>query len=145
MTHRQGADLIDRLVGAWNAHDAAGVAACYAPDAVSRDITLTEALHGRAAIRNAAEAYLEAFPDLRLRATRVACDGDLVCEEWRASGTHLGDLVGLAATGYPATMAGCNIIRLDANGEIASETTYTDAAGLYRQLHALPQLARAAG
>lgn len=144
MTHRQCADLIDRLVGAWNAHDPDGIAACYAPDAVSRDITLTEALHGRAAIRNAAEAYLRAFPDLRLRATRVACEGDLVCEEWRAQGTHLGDLVGLPPTGYPATMAGCNVIRLDANGEIASETTYTDAAGLYRQLHALPQLAHAA-
>ncbi|MBJ7330089.1 MAG: ester cyclase [Solirubrobacteraceae bacterium] len=145
MTHQQCADLIDRLTGAWNAHDPEGVADCYAPDAVSRDITLTEALHGRAAIRNAAEAYLRAFPDLTVRATRMACEGDLICEEWRAQGTHMGDLVGLAPTGYHADMAGCNVIRLDANGQIASETTYTDAAGLYRQLHALPQLAHAAG
>lgn len=145
MTHQQCADLIDRLTGAWNAHDPDGVAACYAPDAVSRDITLTEALHGRTAIRNAAETYMQAFPDLRVRATRIVCEGDLICEEWRSDGTHLGDLIGLAATGYPANMAGCNVIRLDANGEIASETTYTDAAGLYRQLHALPQLASAAG
>ena len=79
------------------------------------------------------------------RMPNALAEGDLICEEWRSDGTHLGDLIGLAATGYPANMAGCNVIRLDANGEIASETTYTDAAGLYRQLHALPQLASAAG
>lgn len=145
MRRVQASDLIERLTDAWNRHDPDAVAACYAPDVVSRDITLTESLRGRQAIRNAAAMYMRAFPDIRFEIRRVACEGDLVCEEWRATGTHEGDLMGLKATGKKGTTLGCNVIALGDDGLIHSETTYWDAAGLYRQLGALPELAHAAG
>jgi steroid delta-isomerase-like uncharacterized protein len=135
--------LIARLTDAWNSHDADAVAACYAPDAVSRDVTLTEALHGRIAIRNAADMYMHAFPDIRFESVRVFGEGDVLCEEFRVSGTHRGDLMGLAATGRRAESIGCNVMQIDGDGLIRSETTYWDAAGLYRQLGALPELAQA--
>ena len=144
MSHHQGDELLERLTEAWNAHDPDGVAECYAPDAVSRDVTLGEALHGRGAIRNAAEMYMHAFPDIRFEIMRVFGSADSVCEEWRATGTHHGNLMGLPATGRPATSIGCNVIQLGTDGRIHSETTYWDAAGLYRQLGALPELAHAA-
>jgi steroid delta-isomerase-like uncharacterized protein len=137
-------ELVERLVESWNLHDPDAVAQCYAPDAVSRDITLSEPLRGRGAIRNAAAMYMTAFPDIHFDIRRIACDGDLICEEWRATGTHEGDLMGLQPTGRKGSTLGCNVIQVRDDGLIRSETTYWDAAGLYRQLGALGQLARAA-
>jgi len=136
--------IIERLVASWNTHDPDGVADCYGADAVSRDITLSEPLRGRDAIRNAAAMYMEAFPDMHFDIRRVTCEGDVICEEWRATGTQEGDLMGLPPTGRKGASLGCNVIQVDEDGLIASETTYWDAAGLYRQLGALPELARAA-
>ena len=137
-------ELVERLVESWNLHDPDAVAQCYALDAVSRDITLSEPLRGRAAIRNAAAMYMRAFPDIHFDIRRVACDGDLICEEWRATGTHEGDLMGLQPTLRKGSTLGCNVFQVRDDGLIQSETTYWDAAGLYRQLGALGQLARAA-
>jgi steroid delta-isomerase-like uncharacterized protein len=144
MSHHRAGDLLEQLTEAWNDHDAEAVAACYAPDAVSRDVTLGDALHGRTAIRNAADMYMHAFPDIRFEIMRVFESGEHVCEEWRATGTHRGDLMGLHATERSATSMGCNVMQLGAEGLIHSETTYWDAASLYRQLGALPELAHAA-
>jgi steroid delta-isomerase-like uncharacterized protein len=137
-------EVVERLVESWNRHDPDSVARCYAPDAVSRDITLNEPLRGRDAIRNAAAMYMSAFPDIHLDIRRVACDGDVICEEWRATGTHDGDLMGLQPTHRKGSTLGCNVIQVRDDGLIHSETTYWDAAGLYRQLGALRDLARAA-
>jgi steroid delta-isomerase-like uncharacterized protein len=144
MRRAEMTDLVERLTEAWNRHDPDAVAECYSPDAVSRDSTLSEPLHGRQAIRNAAAMYMAAFPDIRFEIRRVACDGDVMCEEWRATGTHEGDLMGLRPTRRRTTVDGCNVMTLDAQGLVHSETTYWDAAGLYRQLGALPDLAHAA-
>ena len=138
-------ELVERLVEAWNAHDPDAVAHCYSIDAVSRDITLTEPLHGREAIRNAAAMYMRAFPDMHFEIRRMVCGPDTVCEEWSVIGTHDGDLMGLEPTHRQGMTLGCNVIQVGDDGLIYSETTYWDAAGLYRQLGALPELARAAG
>jgi uncharacterized protein (TIGR02246 family) len=78
MLRTQHIEVVERLTDAWNSHDPDAVAACYARDAVSQDVTITEALHGRTAIRNAAAMYMRAFPDIRFEIRRVACDGDVV-------------------------------------------------------------------
>ena len=137
-------EVAERLVESWNLHDPDAVARCYATDAVSRDITVSEPLRGRDAIRNAAAMYMRAFPDIHLDIRRIACEGNVLCEEWRATGTHEGDLMGLQPTGRKGTTLGCNVIQVSDDGLIHSETTYWDAAGLYRQLGALGALARAA-
>ena len=49
---------LDRETEAWNAHDADGVAACYAEDAVLYDVGLPDAVQGRAAIRDSVAGYL---------------------------------------------------------------------------------------
>jgi steroid delta-isomerase-like uncharacterized protein len=145
MNRTEMKELVERLVDSWNAHDPEAVASRYSPDAVSRDVTLMEPLHGRDAIRNAAAMYMKAFPDIRFEIRRIGCDGDVIVEEWQAVGTHEGDLMGLPPTHRSGTTLGCNVIQVGSDGLIHSETTYWDAAGLYRQLGALPDLARAAG
>lgn len=137
-------ELVQRLLSAWNAHDPDAIAACYAADAITRDVTFREATTGRAAIRATAAMYLRAFPDIRFELRRVVGDGDVICEEWQASGTHRGDLMGLGGTGRRVESIGCNVMRVGEDGLICEETTYWDATGLYRQLGALAQLARSA-
>jgi steroid delta-isomerase-like uncharacterized protein len=88
--------------------------------------------------------YMQAFPDITFEIRRIACDGQVLCEEWHATGTHEGDLMGLVASGRRSSVDGCNVMMVGDDGLIHSETTYWDAAGLYRQLGALPQLAHAA-
>ena len=145
MSHGEGVELVERLTEAWNNHDPDAVAKCYAPDAASRDVTMASPLHGRTAIRNAAEMYMRAFPDIRYQIRRVVCERGVVCEEWRATGTHRGNLMGLEPTGREAVMEGCNVMHLGEDGRIDAEMTYWDAAALYRQLGGLPELASAAG
>lgn len=137
-------ELVQRLLAAWNAHDPDAIAACYAPDVTARDVTLSEQLAGRAAVRLTAVMYLRAFPDVHFELERVISDGDMVCEQWRANGTHRGDLMGLAPTGRQVGTSGCNVMRVGHDGLIREETTYWDATQMYRQLGALPQLARSA-
>ena len=137
--------LVERLTDAWNRHDAEGVAACYAADAVSAEVALTEPLRGRPAIRNSARLYMDALPDIRLETRRVIAAGDCVCQEWAVSGTHRGDLLGLAPTGRTFEVPLCRVMTLGADGLIRSDTTYWDALGLYRQLGALPALGPAGG
>jgi steroid delta-isomerase-like uncharacterized protein len=43
--------------------------------------------------------FVRAFPDLRLEVVSTFSDGENVCIRWRASGTHLGDDLGMPATG----------------------------------------------
>ena len=52
---------LNRETEAWNAHDADGVAACYAEDAVLYDVGLPDTVQGRAAIRDSVAGYLPPF------------------------------------------------------------------------------------
>lgn len=137
--------VVERLTDAWNRHDAEGVAACYAADAVSGEVALTEPLHGRQAIRNSARMYMDALPDIRFETRRVFAEEASVCQEWTVTGTHAGDLLGLAPTGRTVQVALCRVMTVDADGLIRSETTYWDALGLYCQLGALPALGPTGG
>jgi steroid delta-isomerase-like uncharacterized protein len=137
--------VVERLTDAWNRHDAEGVAACYAADAVSREVALTEPLRGRQAIRNSAQMYMDAMPDIRLETRRVFAEGDCVCEEWTVTATHAGDMLGLTPTGRRIEVALCRVMTVDDHRLIRSETTYWDSLGLYRQLGALPALGPTSG
>src|SRR5881227_3900258 len=57
---------LKRETEAWNAHDADGVAACYAEDAVLYDVGLPDTVQGRAAIRESVAGYLAALSALHV-------------------------------------------------------------------------------
>jgi predicted ester cyclase len=78
--------------------------------------------------------YFLAFPDVQWHVLRTVCEGRLICQEWRATGTHLGDFDGLAPTGQTVTRSGCDVTLIGTNRLIEVETTYWDALGLYEQL-----------
>lgn len=109
----------------------------YAADYVGHDPALPEAIHGRSGVKEQVTGYRSAFPDLRLTADDIVAEGDRVVTRWTATGTHEGELFGVAPTGRQVTVNGITVMRI-AGGRIAEDWTSWDALGLMQQLGALP-------
>ena len=56
---------------------------------------------------------------------------------WTASGTHQGDLMGIAPTGSRATVTGITIDRIS-GGKVEETWTNFDAMGMMQQLGVIP-------
>jgi steroid delta-isomerase-like uncharacterized protein len=63
--------------------------------------------------------------------------GDRVVARWSGSGTHEGELMGVAPTGRPIDVDAISVFRI-ADGKIAEEWTVWDALGLLQQVGAVP-------
>jgi steroid delta-isomerase-like uncharacterized protein len=107
-----------------------------APECVSYDVAMPEPLRGRDALKQQAQGYRSAFPDLRLTIDQQLAEGDSVCTRWTARGTHRGELFGIAATNREATTTGITIDKLR-DGRIVESRTNWDALGLMQQLGAI--------
>jgi steroid delta-isomerase-like uncharacterized protein len=80
-------------------------------------------------------AFLSAFPDLKLVVEDVLVEGDKSCTRLTFSGTHLGEGVGVPATGQRFVSTAIVIMRWQ-NGQIIEGWNEFDAAGMMRQLQA---------
>ena len=69
---------------------------------------------GLDAIREAFQRFRTAFPDLHITPEEMIAEGDLVAVRWTATGTHSGELAGIAATGTAVRWAGTDMYRLTA-------------------------------
>jgi predicted ester cyclase len=93
--------------------------------------------HGSENLRRQALAWRAAFPDLTLTVDELVAEGDVVVVAWRGSGTHLGDLMGIAPTGVKGYMDGISFHRLQ-DGLIVERWGNSDQAGLFVQLGLIP-------
>jgi steroid delta-isomerase-like uncharacterized protein len=124
---------IDEMDAAFNRHDAAGVAACYAENAPLHDPAVPGVV-GREAVRDYIAGYMQAFPDLTWERISAEVDGDVAVEEWRASGTHDGDMPGMPATHKRMTVEGCSVMLMGDDGLVREERNYWDEMAMLRQL-----------
>jgi steroid delta-isomerase-like uncharacterized protein len=129
-------EVNDATYAAWNAHDPDAVAAVFAEDALVHEIGNPEIARGRRAVRERAAALLAAFPDLRLERIELVVDGDRHADRWVLTGTHQGDLFGVAPTGRRVRIEGATFTRLDGDGLVVEDNHFTDLAGLLRQIAA---------
>jgi steroid delta-isomerase-like uncharacterized protein len=81
--------------------------------------------------------YHGAFPDLQLTIDDVIAEGDKVVTRFTPSGTHRGELMGVAPTGKHAVIGGISIVRV-ADGKVVEEWDELDMLGLLQQLGAIP-------
>ena len=136
--------VLKRETEAWNAHDADGVAACYAVDAMLFDVGLPEPRRGRAAIRDSVAAYLAAFSDFHaVNLGEPIVSGNRTAQEWKVTGTNDGELMGIAPTGNSATTYGCGTAEFGEDGLIHRAGNYWNVAALMQQLGVLPETAGA--
>jgi steroid delta-isomerase-like uncharacterized protein len=122
---------------AWNAHDVDGVLKNLDEKHVWDSDTLPSPVVGRDSYRQAMQTYLTAFPDLRFSVDQMLPSGDYVVSRYTATGTHRGDLMGIAPTNRRAETRGCTIAEIK-NGKIIRGWTYWDSGHLLRQLGVLP-------
>jgi len=93
---------------------------------------------GKAGGRFFAEAIRAAFPDITVKTAGPALsDGDFQAAHVIMTGTHQGDLMGIAATGRTVEFGGTDIIRIQ-DGKIVEHWGTTDTMTLMQQLGAIP-------
>jgi predicted ester cyclase len=82
-------------------------------------------VQGGEGLKQLVTAYRIAFPDFHVEPTVVVANGDMVGVQWRARGTHLGDLMGMPPTGNSFTVDTVEIFRL-AGGKIVEQWIVVD-------------------
>ncbi len=92
---------------------------------------------GPEGVKDIVSAYRNAFPDLRIEIEQMIVHGGVVVSRWRASGTHRGELLGLAPTEKKATITG---ITMDTwrDGRVVDTWTESDQLLLLQQLGVMP-------
>ncbi len=92
---------------------------------------------GREGFRAQWRKWQAAFPDLHFAVEDVIAEDDKVLTRWTLTGTHLGEFMGVPASGKRIEVGGMSldIVR---DGYIASGYDGWDALGLRRQIGALP-------
>lgn len=139
MMRKDMVELVEHYTASWNDCDADAVAACFSEDAVNRDIAVRVPLQGREQIKEVAARFMDAFPDLSRAVSRIVCENDLMTVEWRITGTHEAEVLGIPATGRHVEIDGCSIARVDADGLICALTNHWDVAGLLHQIGDTPE------
>ncbi len=126
--------MLDELFSQGNLHL---VDEIIAPDFVEHDPNMPEDLHGPEAFREYVLAYRSAFPDMHIAVEDQVAEGDKVATRWTGTGTHQGELTGIAPTGTQVTVAGMDVSRIS-GGKIAESWSNYDMMGLMQQLGVIP-------
>jgi steroid delta-isomerase-like uncharacterized protein len=109
-----------------------------APDHVNHDPTLPDIPSGPEGQRQIVNLYRGAFTNAHISVEDQLAEGDKVVTRWSSSGTHQGELMGVAPTGNQVTITGVTINRLS-DGEIVESWSNYDALGMMQQIGAVPE------
>ena len=109
----------------------------YAPNWLDHDPASPEDIRGPEGAKELASMYRNAFPDNRYSVEEQVAEGDMVVTRWIASGTHQGEIMGIAPTGNQVTMAGTSVERI-VDGKIEETWDNYDALGMMQQIGAIP-------
>jgi ketosteroid isomerase-like protein len=122
-------DFAARYTSAWCSQNAASVAAFFAEDGSLRVNDDPPAV-GRAAVTEVAQAFMTAFPDLRVVMDDLVVLGNEAEYHWTLTGTNSGP----GGTGHRVRVNGFEKWHIGADGLIASSQGKFDAAEYRRQL-----------
>jgi steroid delta-isomerase-like uncharacterized protein len=108
-----------------------------APDYVGHDQNDPDDVRGPDAAKEQRGLYRGAFPDMGATVDDQDADGAQVTSSWTVTGTHDGDLMGIAPTGSKVEIAGKSVARV-ADGKVAEEWHEWDRSEMLRQVGADP-------
>jgi steroid delta-isomerase-like uncharacterized protein len=121
-------------IAAWNRGDADGVVANALEDLLWRDIALPMPLSGRDALKAALLGYMTAFPDMHVTVTSQTVEGSRLAQEWTATGTHRGELMGIAPTGRASKVYGVTVTVFDEEARLIEGAMYWNPLAMMYQL-----------
>lgn len=120
----------------WNAGDLEAAYQYIAPDYVRHDPAMPKKeVLGINGFKETISMYRNAIPDLHLEIEDIIVGdrGEKATFSWSGSGTHEGELMGVAPTGKQVNSSGHTFLRLE-NGKIAEEWVQWDNLGLLQQI-----------
>jgi steroid delta-isomerase-like uncharacterized protein len=79
--------------------------------------------------------FRDALPDLEVTLDEIVAEGDRAAIATTTTGTHTGELMGMAPTGRRVAVTGIDLVQIRA-GKIVEHRGLTDTVGLLRQLGA---------
>ncbi len=123
----------------WNEGDLEAADQYIASDYVRHDPATPEDVQGIDGFKEVVALYRAALPDLHLEIEDIIAGGDkgeTVALRWSGTGTHEGELMGVAPTGKQVNSSGNTFLRLE-NGRIAEEWVQWDNLGLLQQIGAM--------
>ena len=127
----------------WNQGKLAVIDQLVASDATFHDPSVPGGkFTGPQGMKQFVQIYRGAFPDLRLTINDQIAEGEEVVTRWTATGTHSGELMGIAPTNKRATVTGVDIDRYQGGKVVEAWASY-DMLGLLQQLGVVPTLAPA--
>jgi predicted ester cyclase len=88
-------------------------------------------------LRDGLRKLYEGFPDLKRIQYDIIAQGDRVAYRWEATGTHLGEYMGVRPTHHPIATRGMVMCRFE-NGLIAEEWASWNKASLLHDLGIIP-------
>jgi steroid delta-isomerase-like uncharacterized protein len=116
------------------------------PELVSEDVVDHEAPpempKGIEGVKAFVQMYRGAFPDLSASVEDIFAQGDRAVARVRYTGTHQGELMGVAPSGNRVDIETIDIVRI-ADGKCVEHWGVTDNMGLMQQIGAIPQQAPA--
>ena len=121
----------------WSTGDLALIDELVVEDHVQHDPVLAEPVRGRTAIKAAIDRFRTGIPDLRKDIVETYVDDGTVIVEYIATGTHEGELLGVAPTGRRLSADGIYLSHVD-DGKLVESTDMWDAFGVHRQIETGP-------
>jgi steroid delta-isomerase-like uncharacterized protein len=118
----------------WNQRDESAIDQMFAADCVAHNFPETGgSFVGPEGFKPVYRNFCGAFPDLHVTVEEVIAEGDCVAAHFTTTMTHLGDHLGIAASGRKAKLPGAAFARVK-NGKFTETWNFIDMEHLFRQL-----------
>ena len=113
-----------------------------APGYIGHDPSQPQPIRGIDGLKANFQQYIDAFTGAHITVIEQIAEDDVIASRWTASGTHTGEIAGIAPTGKDVTISGITISKLE-GGRVIEEWVNWDTFGMLVQLGAIPMPATA--
>jgi len=125
------------ILAALNAHDVAQMSLYWTDDIVYDFVPQPPPLSGKEGVAALFGGLFQGVPDLHSTQTRILVSDNIMVTEAMATGTHLGELSGIPATGNSLQLVPLHIWEFEGD-EVKQVTEYLDTASMLMQLGVMP-------